>query len=236
MEAAGLENYQGNNWGVNISVFLYLSLSNGLFRWVSERKTGKDLNLGVLTKIFYVLGIISNIYFLRILKVCKTEDTLLNAGMCGFYVQSFGMLETILLILSKKMQNVDPIHVMDYCVIVTFSTIFAYGNSELIISHTFVIYSDFFLVPLKYGTLILTCHSMNKILEYTYNLIYGPQEFDLLRSLVYKLKVMINFAVLHQLIFHELGWNIVTMIYYAPAIGHLWFEIKKYYGLSSNYF
>ncbi|KAL5274771.1 hypothetical protein ACFFRR_001063 [Megaselia abdita] len=212
METRG-GNSQGNNWGVNLAVALYLSVTNGLYRWISRRKNTPFSWRIYILNIFYVIGILSNIYFINILKDFQIEDVF-NIGMLGFNVKILGMFDSIALIVIGKAKLVDPIHFLDYCMVVTFSTIFAYGN-----------------ISVKYGIVTMFCHSIFKILENSFNLFFGTGEFEVLRKYFRSLKVLINFAMLHKVLFHELGWNIFSMIYYAPVFGHLWFEIKKYYNI-----
>lgn len=87
-------------------------------------------------------------------------------------------------------------------------------------------------VAANYGKFILLCHSILKILEYTYELLFRNDQLLLLKKLTKKLKIIINLALLQQLIFYEHGWNIFSVIYYAPVLGHLWLEMKMYYGMS----
>lgn len=79
--------------------------------------------------------------------------------------------------------------------------------------------------------IVLYCHSILKILEYSWNMVSRSDRFLFLGKLIPKLKFVIDLAILQQLLYHELGWNILSMIYYAPSFGHLWFEMKNYYGI-----
>lgn len=122
--------FQGNNWGVFTAVFSYVVFLNGLYRWIDERKDGKPFKLDLILKLFYISEVLATIYFLKRLYSFQSSEELLEVGMLGFYIKSSGMLESVLLMLSRK-GDVDPIHIMDYCVVVTLATIFAYGNGEL---------------------------------------------------------------------------------------------------------
>lgn len=121
---------QGSKWDVNIAVAIYLIASNALIRWMSENKTNKLMRSKYIFNIFYIAGVLSNVYFIKTLIDFEKED-LLDVGIFGLKLKALGMLETLLLIITGRSETVDPYHYMDYCFIVTFATIFAYGNSKL---------------------------------------------------------------------------------------------------------
>lgn len=223
---------QGSKWDLNIAVAIYLITSNALIRWMSENKANKLLRSVYILNIFYIFGVLSNLYFLKNLIDFK-EDGLLDVGILGFKLKAFGMLETLLLIMTGRSETVDPYHYMDYCFIVTFATIFAYGNSKLLQYQIILIkFHIVFSVSIKYGLIVLCCHSILKILEYSWILVSRRNRSLFLGNIIANFKFVIDLAILQQLVYHELGWNIFSMIYYAPSFGHLWFEMKNYYGMS----
>lgn len=223
--------YQGNNNGVFTAVFFYVMVLNGLYRWLEERKDEKPFKLDFILNVFYITEILATMYFLEKLNVFTCSQDILGIGMTGFYLKCSGMLESFILMLSRK-GNVDPIHIMDYCVVVTLATIFAYGNSKINFTHFINLNTFFFVVSVTYGMFLLKFHSILKIIEYFHKIVFGPEESDIIGKLIYMVKVILNFLIMQQMIYHVIGWNVLSNIYFAPAFGHIWFEIKKYYNVS----
>lgn len=128
--AITLAYFQENPWKLNTVVAFYLIMFNGILRNISHKKNKRILRLVYILNTFYIFAVMSNVYFIRLLKNLEIEDVT-NIGIIGFKLKTLGMVETLLLAKLERTDAIDVIHVMDCCLIITFITIFSFGNSKL---------------------------------------------------------------------------------------------------------
>lgn len=112
MMAITLAYFQENPWKLNTVVAFYLIMFNGILRNISHKKNKRILRLVYILNTFYIFAVMSNVYFIRLLKNLEIEDVT-NIGIIGFKLKTLGMVETLLLAKLERTDAIDVIHLMD---------------------------------------------------------------------------------------------------------------------------